>query len=87
MSVLDEYYGSITEYEYQKRQERKRARERQQKRKLNAEIIKVLGDVEDEIDKLEDGISSYSDDRPWVYKDEVLEIIEQKIAELKGDKE
>ena len=50
-------------------------------------VLKALEDVEDEIDKLEDGISSYSDDRPWVYKDEVVEIIEQKIAEVKGDKE
>lgn len=47
-------------------------------------VIQALEEVEDEIDKLEDGISSYSNDRPWVYKDEVFEIIEQKIAEVRG---
>ncbi len=30
-----------------------------------------------EIDELEEGISSYHNDRPWLFKDEVLQIIDK----------
>lgn len=37
----------------------------------------VLGKIRDEIDDIEEGISSYHNDRPWVFKDEVLQIIDK----------
>lgn len=33
--------------------------------------------IKREIEELEEGISSYYNDRPWVYKDEVIAIIEK----------
>ena len=41
----------------------------------------VLDKVRAEIDELEEGISSYHNDRPWVFKDEVLQIINRYKAE------
>lgn len=40
-----------------------------------ADTVAILDKVRAEIVDLEEGISSYHNDRPWVYKDEVLEII------------
>ena len=36
-----------------------------------------LDDVKAEIEKLDEGITSYHNDKPWVYKSEVLDIIEK----------
>lgn len=47
------------------------------------EIIKalkqesVLDKVRAEIENLEEGITSYHNDRPWIYKDEALQIIDK----------
>lgn len=41
----------------------------------------VLDKIRAEIETLEDGISSYHNDRPWIYKDEVLAIIDKYTAE------
>lgn len=47
------------------------------------EIIKALKQepaldkIRAEIENLEEGITSYHNDRPWVYKDEVLQIIDK----------
>ena len=55
------------------------------------EIIKalrqepVLDKVRDEIENLEEGISSYFNDRPWVYKDEVLQIIDKYRTEMEKE--
>lgn len=40
---------------------------------------KVLEDIRAEINALDQGITSYHDDRPWVYTDEVLAIIDKHI--------
>ena len=45
-----------------------------------------LGKIRAEIESLEDGISSYHNDRPWIYKDEVLAIIDKYKAERMTDK-
>lgn len=37
----------------------------------------TLDKIRAEIEALEDGISSYHNDRPWIYKDEVLAIIDK----------
>ena len=37
----------------------------------------VLDKIRADIIALEDGISSYFNDRPWVFKDEVLQIIDK----------
>ena len=34
-----------------------------------------LDDIKAEIEKLDEGITSYHNDKPWVYKSEVLEIL------------
>lgn len=36
-----------------------------------------LEDIRAEIEQIEEGISSYHNDRPWIFKDEVLEIIDK----------
>lgn len=41
----------------------------------------VLGKVRAEIEELEEGITSYHNDRPWIFKDEVLAIINKYKAE------
>ena len=43
----------------------------------------VLEDIREDIEKLEEGISSYHNDRPWVFKDEVLQIIDHCKAEMR----
>ena len=37
----------------------------------------VLDKIRTEIEELEEGISSYHNDRPWLFKDEVLQIIDK----------
>ena len=37
----------------------------------------VLDKIRAEINDIEEGISSYHNDRPWVFKDEVLQIIDK----------
>jgi len=37
----------------------------------------LLDKIRTEINDIEEGISSYHNDRPWVFKDEVLEIIDK----------
>lgn len=57
------------------------------------EIIKALKQestidkIRAEIENLEEGITSYYNDRPWVYKDEVLQIIDKYKAERKDNKQ
>ena len=92
MSVLEEFYGDISEYEYQKKQERKRER----KRKRNAEIIKALEDVKAEIILLSDKAdreckvsNSYSvrdrlRTKAQAY-DDVAKMIDRKIKEIKHE--
>lgn len=46
----------------------------------------VLDKIRAEIEALEEGITSYQNDRPWIFKDEVLQIIDKYKAES-GDKE
>lgn len=41
----------------------------------------VLDKIRAEIEALEDGITSYYNDRPWIFKDEVLQIIDKYKAE------
>ena len=44
----------------------------------------VLDKIRAEIDKLEEGISSYHNDRPWLFKDEVLQIIDKYRGQRSG---
>ena len=44
-------------------------------------VNEVLDKIKAEIAALEDGISSYHNDRPWIYKDEVLAIIDKHKTE------
>ena len=44
----------------------------------------VLNKIRAEIEALEDGITSYHNDRPWIFKDEVLQIIAKYKAESEG---
>ena len=39
--------------------------------------VEVLDKIRVEIDNIEEGISSYHNDRPWVFKDEVLRVIDK----------
>ena len=39
----------------------------------------ALEDVRAEIESLDEGITSYHHDRPWVYKDEVLSVIDKHL--------
>ncbi len=50
-------------------------------KRLEDEINVVLDKIRAEIADLEEGISSYHNDRPWVFKDEVLQIIDKYRAE------
>lgn len=57
------------------------------------EIIKALKQepaldkIRAEIENLEEGITSYHNDRPWVYKDEVLQIIDKYRTEMEREEE
>ena len=46
-------------------------------RECGAKYGKLLEQIRAEIDDIEEGISSYHNDRPWVFKDEVLQIIDK----------
>lgn len=37
----------------------------------------AISQLRAEIESLENGIASYHNDRPWIFKDEVLEIIDK----------
>jgi len=39
--------------------------------------IEILNNIRTEIEQMDEGISSYHNDRPWVFKDEVLQIIDK----------
>lgn len=43
---------------------------------------KPIDKIKAEIENLEEGITSYHNDRPWVYKDEVLQIIDKYKSEM-----
>lgn len=52
--------------------------------KLETQIVEqesVLDKIRVEIEALEEGITSYHNDRPWIFKDEVLAIIDKYKAE------
>jgi len=51
--------------------------------KEETENKNVLDKVRTEIDSLEEGISSYYNDRPWLFKDEVLKIIDKYTGKSK----
>lgn len=44
---------------------------------LRMKQVSVLDKIRAEITDMEEGISSYFNDRPWVFKDEVLQIIDE----------
>ena len=44
-------------------------------------LLDALGKIRVEIVDMKEGISSYFNDRPWVFKDEVLQIIDKYTAE------
>ena len=44
-------------------------------------INDVFDKIRAEIEALEEGITSYQNDRPWIFKDEVLQIIDKYKAE------
>ena len=43
--------------------------------------------MRDEIENIEEGITSYHNDRPCVYKDEVLQIIDKYKLEMEREEE
>ena len=43
-----------------------------------------LDKIRAEIEALEEGITSYHNDRPWIFKDEVLAIFDKYKAESEG---
>ena len=47
--------------------------------KSGTPLPKYLSEIKDEIEALEEGITSYHNDRPWIFKDEVLQIIDKHI--------
>lgn len=47
----------------------------------------ALDKIRAEIENLEEGITSYHNDRPWIYKDEVLQIIDKYRTEIEGEEE
>ena len=53
---------------------------------IKAIPIEVLDKIRAEINDIEEGISSYHNDRPWVFKDEVLQIIDKYRAESEDAK-
>lgn len=48
----------------------------------NKTKTKPIDKIRAEIENLEEGITSYYNDRPWVYKDEVLQIIDKYKPEM-----
>lgn len=49
-------------------------------------LSEELGEIREEIKALDEGITSYEHDDPWIYKREALEVIDKHIIE-EGDKE
>lgn len=49
-------------------------------------LSEVLAEIREEIKALDEGITSYIHDDPWIYKREALEVIDKHISE-EGDKE
>ena len=47
----------------------------------------IIDKIRAEIENLEEGITSYHNDRPWVYKDEVLQIIDKYRTEMERKKD
>ena len=47
----------------------------------------IIDKIRAEIENLEEGIISYHNDRPWVYKDEVLQIIDKYRTEMERKKD
>jgi len=45
------------------------------------QVNDVLDKIKAEIEALEEGIMNYHNDRPWIFKDEVLQIIDKYKAE------
>lgn len=45
----------------------------------------VIDKIRAEIEALEEGITSYHNNRPWIFKDEVLQIIDKYKAEREGE--
>lgn len=45
----------------------------------------ILDKIRAEIEAIEDGISSYHNDRPWIFKDEALAIIDKYRTECAGE--
>ena len=45
----------------------------------------ILDKIREEIEGLEEGITSYHNDRPWIFKDEALDIIDKYKAEMESD--
>ena len=48
---------------------------------VQKQVKDVLDKIGAEIEALEEGITSYHNDRPWIFKDEVLQIIDKYKAE------
>lgn len=48
-----------------------------------SDLMDVLDKIRAEIEAIEEGITSYHNDRPWIFKDEVLEIIDKYRKESK----
>ena len=44
---------------------------------IKAELAEILDKISAEIKELDEGITSYHNDKPWLYKSEVLEILEK----------
>lgn len=49
-------------------------------------LSEVLAEIREEIKALDEGITSYDYDDPWIYKREALEVIDKHISE-EGDEE
>lgn len=50
---------------------------------LKVDVRVILNKIRTEIKALEEGITSYHNDRPWIFKDEVLAIIDKYKKERK----
>lgn len=51
--------------------------EAKEKAREQIKLIDTLDKIRAEIEALEEGITSYHNDRPWIFKDEVLQIIDK----------
>ena len=62
-------------------------RDCEEKEEQNKTKTKPIDKIRTEIENLEEGITSYHNDRPWVYKDEVLQIIDKYRTEIERKKD